>query len=308
VKRVLVTGASGFIGQHTLAPLESRGFEVHATSRHPAEPSVGAVNWHVANLLDLDEQKRLLALVRPTHLLHLAWFVVPGQLITSPENYDWVTASLALVRAFIEHGGQRSVVCGSGYEYDWNYGYCSEKLTPLVPDTVYGASKHALDVLLRSLAESTGTSAAWGRVFFLYGPDEHPKRLVSSVIRSLLSGQPAPCSHGRQIRDYMHVQDVADGLVRVLDSEITGAVNVCSGRATALRDIVLGIGRLLGRPELVQLGAIPARSNDKALVVGDNQRLVAELGYEEKFDLESGLTQTIDWWRGHMRNERGRSA
>ncbi len=104
-------------------------------------------------------------------------------------------------------------VCGSGYEYDWSYGYCTEGLTPCVPDTVYGACKHALHEMVRSYAAARQLSVAWPRVFFLYGPHEHPQRLVSSVVRALLRGEPAPCSHGRQIRDYMHVQDVADGLV-----------------------------------------------------------------------------------------------
>ena len=189
------------------------------------------------------------------------------------------------------------VASGSGYEYDWSYGYCSERLTPTVPDTVYGSCKHALSVLLQSFATSAGLSAAWGRVFFLYGPNEHPQRLVSSVILSLLDDTPAKCSHGRQVRDYLHVQDVADGLVALLDSDVSGAVNVSSGQATTLRDIVLTIGRLLGRPELIQLGAIPARANDAPLVVGDNSRLVGELGWKQKYDLEAGLQQTIEWWK-----------
>ncbi|MEZ4330500.1 MAG: GDP-mannose 4,6-dehydratase [Myxococcota bacterium] len=148
-----------------------------------------------------------------------------------------------------------------------------------------------------AFAEQAQLSAAWGRVFFLYGPREHPDRLVSSVIRSLLRGEPARCSHGRQIRDYLHVQDVADGLVALLDSDLRGAVNVSSGEATTLREIVLTIGRLLDRGDLIQLGALPARANDTALVVGDNARIVAETGWKPAHDLESGLRQTIEWWQ-----------
>ncbi len=120
---------------------------------------------------------------------------------------------------------------------------------------------------------------------------------MSSVIRALLRGEPAPCSHGRQIRDYMHVQDVADGLVAVLDSDVQGAVNVSSGQATTLREIVLTIGRLVGRPELVQLGALPARANDVPLVVGASRPRSRGWVGCPRHDLESGLRQTIDWWR-----------
>jgi nucleoside-diphosphate-sugar epimerase len=200
------------------------------------------------------------------------------------------------VRRFADAGGRRACLCGSGYEYDWAHGYCTEGLTPCVPDTVYGACKHALHEMIRTFADGRELSVAWARVFFLYGPNEHPDRLVPSVIRSLLRGEAARTSHGRQIRDYLHVQDVADGLVSVLDSELSDAVNVSSGEATTLREIASTIGRLAGRPELIQLGAIPPRSNDVPLVIGSNARLAA-LGWRPRYDLESGLRQTFDWWR-----------
>jgi nucleoside-diphosphate-sugar epimerase len=291
MKKVLITGATGFIGQHCLEPLKARGYEVHAVS------SANGVHWHQADLLQSGTAKTLLSEVKPTHLLHLAWFVVPGKLIAAPENFAWVRASMELVQEFAAQGGKRLTVCGSGYEYDWSYGYCSEKLTPAVPNTVYGSCKQALNLLVQSFASQNALSAAWGRVFFLYGPNEHPQRLVSSVILSLLKGDPAKTSHGKQIRDYMHVQDVADGMVALLDSEVTGSVNVSSGQATTLREIVLTIGRLVGKPELIQLGAIPARANDTPLVVGENLRLLNEVGWKQQFDLEAGLRQTTEWWK-----------
>jgi nucleoside-diphosphate-sugar epimerase len=296
-KKVLLTGATGFIGHHCLEPLKARGYEVHAVSSKPMNAGASGVHWHQANLLEPGAAKALLAEVKPTHLLHLAWFVVPGKLITAPENFAWVRASMELVQEFAAQGGKRLTVCGSGYEYDWNYGYCSEKLTPAVPNTVYGSCKQALNLLVQSFAAQNALSAAWGRVFFLYGPNEHPQRLVSSVILSVLKGDPAKTSHGRQIRDYMHVQDVADGMVALLDSEVTGSVNVSSGQATTLREIVQTIGRLMGKPELIQLGAIPARANDTPLVMGENLRLLNEVGWKQRYDLEAGLQQTIDWWR-----------
>ena len=296
-KKVLLTGASGFIGHHCLEPLLARGYEVHAVSSKPHKPDSRGVRWHQANLLEAGSAKALVGEVQPTHLLHLAWFVVPGKLITAPENFAWVRASMDLVQEFAAQGGKRLTVCGSSYEYDWSYGYCSEKQTPLVPNNVYGSCKQALCLMVQSFASQSALSAAWGRVFFLYGPNEHPQRLVSSVILSLLKGEPAKCSHGRQIRDYLHVQDVADGLVSLLDSGVTGTVNVSSGQAATLREIVLTIGRLMGKTELIQLGAIPARANDTPLVVGENLRLLNECGWKQQYELEAGLRQTIDWWQ-----------
>jgi nucleoside-diphosphate-sugar epimerase len=296
-KRVLLTGASGFIGQHCIEPLLSRGYEVHAVASPRSGARSDRVSWHRVDLLDPVRAAGLVNEVEPTHLLHLAWYVVPGKLITSPENFAWTTSSLELVRAFGARGGQRFVGCGSAYEYDWSYGYCSETRTPAVPNTVYGACKQALNLMTAAFAAQTNLSAAWGRAFFLYGPQEQQDRLVASVIRSVLHGQDAKCSHGRQIRDYMHVQDVADGMVALLDSDVMGPVNISSGQATTLREIVSSIGRLVDRPDLIKLGAIPARANDAPLVVGDNTRLVHEVGWSQQFGLEDGLRDTIDWWK-----------
>jgi nucleoside-diphosphate-sugar epimerase len=297
MKRVLLTGASGFVGHHCLEPLLARGYEIHAVSSRP-QPASAAVTWHQADLLaDLHAGAGLVKEIAPTHLLHLAWYVIPGKLISAPENFAWVTSSFELIRQFAVQGGRRLVGCGSAYEYDWSYGYCSERLTPAVPNTVYGSCKRALHLMVQSYAEQTGLSAAWGRPFFLYGPNEQQDRLVASVIRSVLRGEAARCSHGRQIRDYMHVQDVASGMVALLDSDARSVVNVASGQATSLREIVLTIGRLLKRPDLIQLGAIPARANDAPFVVADNTRLRDEVGWTQRFELEAGLRDTIDWWR-----------
>jgi len=112
-----------------------------------------------------------------------------------------------------------------------------------------------------------------------------------------LQGQEARCSHGRQIRDYLHVQDVADAIVSVLDSSVEGPINVGSGTAVTLRDMIVTIGRTLGREDLLKLGAIPSRANDAPLVVADIERLITELKWQPRYSMEAGLAHTIEWWR-----------
>ena len=300
VKRVLVTGATGFIGSHCLNSLLQRDYEVHAVSTNSERKTESSIVWHQADLLDSLSGARLMDELRPTHLLHLAWYVVPGKLISSDLNFDWVGSSMQLLRHFQRQGGRRVVMSGSSYEYDWSYGYCHESRTPTVPNTVYGACKHALDVMVQAFCSTHGLSHAWPRVFFLYGPNEHPDRLVSSVIRSVLQGQEARCSHGRQIRDYLHVQDVAEAIVSVLDSGIEGSVNIGSGTAVTLREMILTIGRALGREDLIKLGAIPSRANDAPLVVADIERLLKEVKWRPRFSMEEGLNHTIEWWRQNL--------
>ena len=295
--RVLVTGASGFIGMHCLKPLLAAGYEVIATRNSTRARAVEGVTWVEADLLQASGHAELMARFRPQLLLHLAWYVEPGKMIESEENLRWTAASLELLRQFRAHGGERCVFGGSGYEYDWRYGYCTEELTPTRPDTLYGAAKNALSGAMLGYCRSVGLSGAWARMFFMYGPFENPRRLVPSVILSLLRGEPAKSSHGKQVRDYMHVQDVADGLVALLKSQATGAFNIASGNATAIRTIVERIGHIIGRPELLQIGALPARANDVALVLGDPEKTHREIGWRSSIDLETGLKNTIDWWR-----------
>ncbi len=304
LKRVLVTGGMGFIGSHCLAPLVQRGYEVHAISTRSGMKSESSVVWHQADLLNSSAGERLMEEIKPTHLLHLAWYVIPGKLFSSDLNFDWVRSSMELLRAFQQQGGRRVVMSGSSDEYDWNYGYCHETRTPTVPNTIYGSCKHALEVMVRAFCLAHGVSYAWPRVFFVYGPNEHPDRLVSSVIRSLLLGKEARCSHGKQIRDYLHVQDVANAIVSVLDDGIEGAVNIGSGTAVTLRDIVMTIGRMLKREDLIKLGAIPSRANDMPLVVADIERLVKEIQWQPRFSMEEGLTHTIEWWRKALTQSR----
>ena len=300
MRRVLVTGATGCIGRHAVRALLQRGWEVHAASLHQTPSPVRGVTWHRADLLNTTDVASLLRRSEPTHLLHLAWSITPGRWAHSLENFAWVRASLDLYQRFREQGGVRAVSAGSCLEYDWNYGYCSESLTPCVPHTAYGVSKHALQMLTSAFAAGAGFSSAWARIFFLYGPHEHPDRLVASVVRSLLSDEVALCSHGNQTRDYLFAQDVADALVALLESDMTGAVNIASGRPIALRDLVLRIGALLGKTELIELGAIPQAPTDKPLVVADVRRLSQELGWQPRYELDDGLLRTVAWWREHL--------
>jgi len=297
VKRVLVTGASGFIGHHCLGPLLARGYEVHAVRSREEAVEYPDVTWHRADLLDAAEARTLVETVAPTHLLHLAWCVAPGEMFNDLVNALWLQRSIDLMRAFQEAGGRRITVSGSCYEYDQRHGYCSEERTPTRPQDYYGVCKISLHDVLRQFCKLTGLSYSWGRIFYLYGPRENPKRLVASVIRNLLSGKPAPCSHGEQIRDYMSVEDVGDAMAALLDHEFIGLCNVGCGQPLKVKTIASKIGELTGRPDLIHLGALPARANDLPLVLADPTRLKETIGWTPRFDLETGLSRTIDWWR-----------
>ena len=294
MNRLLITGATGFLG----VPCVGRSapeFEVHAAARDRRGVLRGA-HFHACDLFDADQVHRLLAKVRPQYLLHLAWMATPGVYWTSPENHHWVEASKELLEAFARNGGQRAVIAGTCAEYDWMgeaAGVCRETTTPTRPTSLYGQCKNEL----REWCETSGLSFAWARLFFLYGPREHPARLVPSVARTLLAGQIAECSEGMQVRDFLHTTDVADAVIQLMQSEMTGAVNVASGDAVAVRTVIEIVARVCGRPDLVHFGARPLPANEPPMLVADVSRLHDELGWRPRIALEDGLRECVEWWR-----------
>jgi len=293
-RRILVTGASGFIGGAVVKALRGTG-TVHGTisprSSRPQAPTDGAV-YHRLDLLDPVATRTLVQDICPTHLVHLAWALAPGTL-DDAHHVEWVRASLDLLRAFKASGGTRAVLVGSCFEYDFAHGYCTEGLTPERPNTVYGQAKNSLSRLVDAYAEATGLSTAWARIFFVYGPGEAEHRLVPHVIDRLLERRPAPCTHGRQLRDYLHVDDVAEALVALLQSEGRGAVNVGSGTPVALRDLIYEIADQLDGHDLVRLGARSPNPDEPPLLVANPTRLRDEVGWSPSRSLTDGLQATI---------------
>lgn len=306
----MLTGATGFVGRHALSALVQAGHEVHAVARRRG-PALAGVTWHEADLLD---GCQVVGDVSPEILVHLAWYAEHGKFWSSPENVRWVEASLALLRAFAATGGRRVVMAGTCAEYEWSRDLYHES-APTRPATLYGAAKHGLHVVASAFAEQAGLSLAWGRLFFLYGPSEEPGRFVPSLVLLLLRREPAAMTEGSQRRDFLHVADAGSAFAALADSTVTGAVNVASGRAVALRELAGEIAQLLDGGELLRIGALPAPAGEPAALIADVRRLSEEVGWSPAIGLGDGLADVIAWWRellshepqGHAEVERRRT-
>jgi nucleoside-diphosphate-sugar epimerase len=309
-KRVLVTGAGGFIGRWSVPALQAAGYEVHAlltgTAGREIPPQILSAEIHCADLLDARSTDALMESVRPSHLLHFAWIATPGVYWNSPYNRSWLGASQHLLRRFHAGGGSRAVMAGSCAEYDWSQvGVCHERSSPLANDrgaavTPYAECKIAMQRALQDFGRTRSLSAAWGRIFFQFGPGEHRERLVASVISNLLSGREAPSSHGRQIRSFLHVADVAGAFVALLDSGVEGPVNIGSAERISIAELLELIARQSGRPDLLRLGARSASAAEPAVLVPDVARLHDEVGWRPGFTLNDAVADTITWWRARL--------
>ena len=305
MSRVLVTGASGFIGRRATAQLADRGHKVHAVSRSPGPASAG-VTWHSADLLDPTAATSVAESAEATHLLHLAWYAVPRRFWTAPENDQWVPATERLFEAFLEAGGKRAVMAGTCAEYRWGDQRLDERRSAIEPATRYGRCKDSARRAAAQVAEAHGVSLAWGRIFFLYGPQEHPDRLVASVASGLLRGERVATSEGSQVRDFMHVDDVAGAFVTLVEGEVQGPVNIASGQPTTVRDVITLVAEAAGGLDRVDFGALPMRAGEPSRIVGAADRLQAEAGFGPRIGLAAGLTATVEWWRAQVARERPR--
>lgn len=302
--RVFLTGATGFIGSQVARLLVREGCEVTALVRPEAD---------LRRLRDITDRLRMVegdfrapegfeeALCRaaPEAALHLAWHAVPGRYLHARENLECVAGSLRLFEALERAGCRRVVAAGTCHEYDTDRGFLPET-APAAPRSLYAASKHALCLMGEQFHRLAGRSFAWARIFYLYGPWEDERRLVPLVARRLLAGEPCPLSPGTQIRDFLHVEDVAGALCAVARSELEGPVNIASGQPVSVADVARKIAGITGRPDLLRLGERPAPAGDPPFICADTSRLRAGTGWEPKYTLDSGLEATVAWWRTNV--------
>jgi nucleoside-diphosphate-sugar epimerase len=283
--RVLLTGATGLIGRATATALTEAGHEVVTLGRNPASDIP-------CDLLDPGATTTALETARASHLVHLAWHDGARDRWTSGANLDWMAATLHLVRAFARKGGQRAVCAGSCAEYDWSVPELTET-SPLRPRTLYGSAKAGAGLALCAGQQTLGLSLAWARIFFVYGPDEPPGRLFGDLMSNLGAGRPVDCTDGRQERDFLHVDDLARALLHVLESDLTGPVNVASGTATPVRDLIAEVANQMHRPDLIRLGTIARAADDPPRLAADVTRLRDETGFMPQYDIASGVARCL---------------
>lgn len=302
--RVLLTGATGFIGSHVAHTVVARGHEVHAIVRP------GSSRWRIADIEDrlhviegdLDQPAALapaLAAARADICLHLAWQGWSGVGGFAQGNLESVYRSLNFARAVLQSGCRRLLITGTCFEYQVRDEVLTED-SPVVPHDLYGASKHAVHVVAEQIANLDGAALVWPRIFYTFGPYEDARRLVPSVVGALLRGEAAPMTAGAQVRDYLHVADVASALWAIADSDYTGAINVASGTAVSLRDLATTAAAFAGGADRLQFGALPYRAGEPMVLRASGGRLRDVIGWRPAFDLRSGLAETVAWWKARQ--------
>lgn len=297
--RLLVTGATGFVGSSVVRAALGRGHEVMAVVRSRARGvalgDVPGLRVVEADLNDGEAMRRVAAGASADVALHLAWAIGPDY-FDSPRSLVCVEGSLALLRGLLDARCPRVVFVGTHLELapsdrDMNEG------SPVAPRGLYAACKDALRRIADARLALTDTSFAWPRLFNLYGPGQPEWAFVSSVVRHLLEGRRCPLTHGEQQRAFLHVRDAADALLAVCESSVRGVVHVGSDDVVTVRGLAERIGADLHRAELLAFGALAPSAGDAPRVVASTTRLRETTGFAARVSLDEGLRETIDWWR-----------
>jgi len=305
--KAVITGATGFIGSRVLCAFVSAGWESVAVVRPGTERRRISAVEHEVRTIELDLLQDLgplePALNGADVFVHSAWDTTPGRYLTAPMNTEYALSGAALLRLADRFGCRRFVGLGSCQEYAPSTERLKED-APLAPRVPYAIAKAGLGLLVQSLTGRSRITAAWLRLFNVYGPGESEQRLVPYVIRRLLAGEVAEVSEGLQVRDYLHVDDVASAVVRVADSAVSGVVNVGSGSPVKVRQVVEELAALLGGDDLVRFGARAAHPGEVPFQVADNGKLLGT-GWQQRFALREGLSDTLVWWRENIERKGG---
>jgi len=285
--KVLVTGATGFLGQRVVPRLVDRGWNVVTVGRTPSDQE-GVTRHHVADLLEPGARKRVLSLEEPDAILHLAWCTEHGVFWSSNENLKWAAATLDLAMDFAEQGGKHFVGAGSCAEYAWvDDQPLSEDSKRGAPETLYGSCKRATSDMLERYFSQRNVEFSWGRVFFVYGAGEGEGKFITSAIRTMSKGDVFVCKSPQLVRDFIYIDDVAEAFCKMLDGTVGGVYNVGSGHGTALGAIEQCIAnRLQG---VATDGGFLAKPSVEPAVIADVRKASLSLGFAAETSLESGI-------------------
>jgi nucleoside-diphosphate-sugar epimerase len=292
---ILLTGPTGFIGPAFIRRARSRGHQIAGliipSESIPSDlPATRDLLWLRGTLQEAPWQEILA--FHPDVCVHMAWITTPRVYLESPENLRFLQASITFLRMLREIGVRHIFGLGTCVEYRITNEPLSEETTPVNPTTTYARCKNELRQTMESDARQHEFAFCWGRVFYPYGPREHPSRLCSSIIQKLTREESIVLKTPDSTKDYIYIEDLADALLLVLEKKFSGTINLGTGIGLSVREIARTIGEMMGKAHLIQ-EASPPEIDPLGYVVADPSRL-HQLGWRPAYNLRQGLQKLLD--------------
>jgi UDP-glucose 4-epimerase len=295
-QKVLVTGASGFIGPHLCRRLSGDAAEVHAVARRPPAHETNRLRWWQADLADTAVVQNLLTAIKPDVIFHLAGHAVGGRELdlVLPTFHGNLTTTVNMLTVATELGCRRFVLASSMEEPD-------PAGAAVVPSSPYAASKWASSTYARMFQELYQTPVVLARIFMTYGPGQDSRKLLPYVILSLLRGESPKLTSGQRQIDWVYIDDVVEGLLAAAQAPaIEGRmVDLGSGTLVSIRVLVEHVADLIN-PQIKPLfGALSDRPLEQVRVA-DAGRSSAIIGWQAGTALDEGLTRTVSWYKRQL--------
>lgn len=291
-KTILVIGATGFIGRHLVDSLMDLGATVVGASRREAAEG-GQTFWRQCDASDPRQLSTLFDEVSPDIVYQLTSDSQGGQelsLIAESIRNDLVATVNVLTEA-TQRGVARVVVIGSLEEPKGD----ASQATPSSP---YAAAKWTACAYARMFSELYGLPVTVLRLMMTYGPGQKPYKVIPYTIRTLLAGEPAALTNGERKLDWIYIDDAIDAILRsgLLREKDAQSIDIGSGTPVLMQDLLITIGDIIGRPELLSFGSLPNRMRERE-EVADLTRATSKLGWEARTSLRDGLRKTIAYYQ-----------
>ncbi len=309
MEKVLLTGASGFIGQHMLPELMKSGYEIHKLLLPPSSSSSKKTtdNTYYADIKDYAEVNKLVKKISPDYVIHLAG---ASSVARSYNNYNSTmevnysaTVNLAEACRGVENFKQ-FIFAGSSEEYGAALKNARQKITeatPLNPESPYALSKVNADMHLQYMGTVYGFPYTIIRSFNTYGRENSNSFFIEKTISNMLSKeQNINLGDPSLIRDWLYIDDHVSGYMQILGNQkaIRQVIQLSTGKGHSIKETAEIIAEMTGYKGNISWNAIPKRPFEASIMIGDNSKAKKLLGWEPKYDLRDGLEKTISFWRG----------
>lgn len=301
-QKILITGATGFIGSNIAKGLIKLGYDVFATFRTASSfdkclEIKKNINWINTDTPDWKENIRS---IKPDQLIHVAW---KGIDFENRNDWEIQLSNFQMSRQFFDLAKEievkKVISFGSQAEYGL-YNYPVNELTSTIPVDAYGTIKLLTSNYLRNLFVNTETEWYWIRVFSVFGEGDNPLWIIPSVISKLLQKEPVQLTSCEQKYNYLYINDFVNQLLSVVEcyENKSGIYNLCNAESISLKELLIYIAKLMNvSTDLLQFGALPMRLTQNILITGDNRKFVDSFRRtgNEFFGLRDGLKRTINY-------------
>ena len=309
-RRVLVTGATGFIGSHLSRRLVNEGAEVHAltsgvSSVYPVRlvDLHGRIQIHGANLTDRAAMETLVARSQPAIVFHLGAYTHVGKSWDRIQEcvQTNIQGTVNLLQALADSGYERFVSTGTSEIYG-SIDVPFREDAAVNPESPYAVSKYSAELCSKNLHRAYGWPIVMLRPFNAYGPAQSPDRVIPEIIVRALRHEALKMTQGRQTREFNYVEDLVTGFLLAATTEgIEGELfNLGCGEETSMRDVATLILDIMGNPIEPAFGALPDRPGEIWRMCSDSTKARQKFGWEPSHSLREGLAKTIAWYEHEL--------